>query len=92
MLPVVEPDGRSTAWQTLGFTALLLPLGVTPYLVGVAGQVYLVGSILLGLYFLRPAVAFFRTRHVQDARRVLIASVVYIPALTGLIVLDWLLR
>jgi len=92
MLPVVEPDGRSTAWQTLGFTALLLPVGVTPYLVGVAGPIYLVGSILLGLYFLRPAVAFFRTRHVQDARRVLIASVVYIPALTGLIVLDWLLR
>ncbi len=92
MLPVVEPDGRSTAWQTLGFTALLLPLSVTPYLVGVAGPVYLVGSLLLGLYFLWPAAAFFRTRHVQDARRVLIASVVYIPALTGLIVLDWLLR
>lgn len=92
MWPVVEPSGHSTAWQTLGFTALLLPLGASPYLVGVAGPVYLMGSILLGLYFLRPALAFFRTRHVQDARRVLIASVVYIPALTGLIVLDWLLR
>ncbi|SHK14934.1 heme o synthase [Rhodothermus profundi] len=92
MLPVVEPDGRSTAWQTLGFTALLLPLGISPYLAGVAGLVYLVGAVLLGLYFLWPAWTFFRTRHVQDARRVLIASVVYIPALTGLIVLDWLLR
>ena len=92
MLPVVEPDGHSTALQTLAFTALLIPLGLGPYLVGIAGPVYLIGALLLGLYFLRPALVFYRTRQVQDARRVLRASIVYIPAWTGLIVLDWLLR
>lgn len=88
MLPVVEPDGRSTALQTLGFTALLLVAGVLPWAAGVAGPLFLVGSILAGCWFLRPAVAFYRTRSVPDARRVLMASIQYIPVLVALIVVD----
>jgi protoheme IX farnesyltransferase len=92
MLPGVEPDGRSTVRQALFFGVLLLLVGTTPTLVGVAGPVYLAGAIALGLWFLRPIVAFYRTRSQQDARRVLKASVLYILVLVGLVLVDWLVR
>lgn len=88
MLPVVEPTGRTTAAQTLFFTALLIPVGLTPCMAGVAGWLYAAGALALGGAFLVPALAFHRTRSVADARRVLKASIYYIPALVGLIVLD----
>lgn len=91
MLPVVEPDGVSTVRQTLGFTVALLLISLTPTLVGVMSWFYAAGAALLGLAFLRPAVAFYRTQAVQDARRVLKASIWYVPALVLLIVADRLL-
>jgi len=91
MLPVVEPDGHSTVRQTLGFTVLLLAISLTPAWLGLLSGVYAVGALLLGLAFLKPAVDFYRTRSVQDARRVLKASIWYIPALVLLIVVDRLL-
>lgn len=91
MLPVVEPDGRSTARQTLLYTALLFGAGTLPFVAGAAGLPYLAGAVLLGLWFLRPAIAFFRTRSVQDARRVLMASILYIPLLVILIIVDRLI-
>jgi protoheme IX farnesyltransferase len=91
MLPVVEPDGRSTALQTFLFTLGLVVVSAGPAVVGVAGGVYAAGALLLGLWFLKPAWTFYRTRSVQDARRVLKASVLYIPLLLLLIVADRLL-
>ncbi len=88
MLPVLEPDGRSTARQTLGFTGVLVAASVVPALVGVAGWVYLAGALVLGLRFLVPAYAFFRSRATSDARRVLLASILYIPLLVVLIFVD----
>jgi protoheme IX farnesyltransferase len=91
MLPVVEPTGRTTTRQTLGFTALLGVVSVTPWLAGASGPLYLAGALLLGAWFLAPAVAFYRSRSVPDARRVLKASIYYIPLLVALIALDRLL-
>ncbi len=91
MLPVVEPDGTSTARQTLLFTGLLLPVGALPFFVAGMGWLYLGGALLLGLWFLRPALAFYRTRSNQDARRVLKASILYIPLLLALILVERLI-
>ncbi len=91
MLPVVEPDGRSTGRQTLLFTVLLVFASVLPVVADVAGVLYLAGAVALGLWFLRPVVRFYRTLSVQDARRVLMASVLYIPLLVALIVVDRLI-
>ena len=91
MLPVLEPDGRSTARQSLVFTLLLVGASVLPTLVGVAGWVYLVGACVLGVRFLMPAYAFFRSRSTSDARRVLIGSILYIPLLVVLIFVDRLI-
>ncbi len=91
MLTVVEPDGRSTGRQTLGFTIALIGVAVVPTLLGIASVFYLAGSLIIGLDFLRPSYAFSRSLAPQDARRVLMASIRYIPLLVALIVADHLL-
>lgn len=91
MLPVAEPDGGSTVRQTLLFTLLLAGVSIVPSLLGLTGWVYGAGALVLGLWFLVPAYAFYRTRTVREARRVLIASILYIPLLVVLIFVDRLI-
>ena len=88
MLPVLEPDGNSTARQTLLFTILLGAASILPTVVGATGWVYLAGALVLGVWFLLPAYAFYRSRTTRDARRVLMASILYIPLLVVLIFAD----
>ena len=88
MLPTVEPDGRSTARQTLAFTTLLLAVSVLPYVFGATGLLYLCGALVLGCWFLRSAWRFYGDLSPQNARAVLTGSIIYIPALVGLIALD----
>lgn len=88
MLPVVSPDGRSTARQALTFAALLVIAGMVPTLVGAAGWVYFSGTLALGLGFLVPTYAFYRSHSTRDARRVLVGSIFYIPVLVLLILVD----
>lgn len=91
MLPVVEPDGTSTARQTLAFTALTLAFSLLPFFTNLADWFYLIGTTGLGIYFLMPAIRFYHHQTNQNARRILKASVFYIPALLALIVGDRLL-
>jgi protoheme IX farnesyltransferase len=88
MLPVVEPNGRVTAQQIVVYTLLLLPVSLLPAVLGIAGRVYLYGAIILGLLFLYSSVraAFSKSR--QEARRLLLASVIYLPLLFILMVLN----
>src|SRR5436190_7125838 len=88
MLPVVEPDGRVTAQQIVVYTLLLLPVSLLPAALGISGKIYLGGAIALGLLFLYSSVraAFSKSR--QEARRLLLASVIYLPLLFILMVLD----
>ena len=88
MLPVVEPDGRSTCRQIIGFSVLLIPLSVLPTLLGLSGMVYMVGAILLGLGMLGAAILLTISRSNLDARRLLKASVIYLPLLLILSVAD----
>ena len=88
MLPVVCPDGNATANQTLYFTIGLAVASVLPAVIGSAGWVYLAGAILLSTWFLAPAYAFYRSLSMQNARRVLSASILYIPLLVVLICVD----
>jgi protoheme IX farnesyltransferase len=92
MLPVVEPDGHSTAWQTLAFTALLSLAAITLGLMDVTGWTYLPGALVLNVWFFVPVYAFFRSRTARDARRVLMASILYIPLLLVLIFVDRLVQ
>jgi len=88
MLPVIEPDGRSTARQAVGYTAALLPLSLAPTLIGMAGPVYFGGALVLTLLFLALAGRFALTRDVLDARRLFFGSILYLPLLWILMIAD----
>lgn len=88
MLPVIEPDGRSTARQAVAYTAALLPLALAPTLAGMSGATYFAGALVLSLAFLGMSVRFATTRTVADARRLFLASIVYLPILWVLMIAD----
>jgi protoheme IX farnesyltransferase len=88
MLPVVEPDGESTARQILLFSVLLIPISLLPKWMGMTGTIYMVGAIFLGLLFLYSGIRVSMDRSRLRARRVLLTSVVYLPVLYALMVLD----
>ncbi len=81
MLPVIEPDGRSTARQAVFYCAALLPVSLGPTLVGLANTAYFAAALVLGLLFLGLTLKFARTRAVPDARRLFFASIIYLPLL-----------
>jgi len=81
MLPVLEPDGRSTGRQSVVYAAALVPLSLAPTLMRMTGVIYFAGALLLGLAFLYLAFTFARTREVRDARRLFFGSIVYLPLL-----------
>lgn len=91
MLPVVEEDGRSTAWRILVYSVALIPISVLPSLMGMAGRIYLVGAVVLGfallyfgirLAFLNMPLASAPSK--MRARHVLQATVIYLPLLFAL--------
>lgn len=88
LLPVVEPDGRSTGRQALLHAALLLPVSITPAFVGLAGPIYVVCAILLGVLLIGLSVEFARDRSTSAARRLFLASISYLPLLWSVLVAD----
>jgi len=88
MLPVVEPDGASTFRQTLLYSALLIGVSLLPVAIGMTGKIYGCGALALGLSLLIIAAVFSRNKTFLDAKRLLKASVVYLPLLLLLIIVD----
>jgi|HubBroStandDraft_6_1064221.scaffolds.fasta_scaffold55870_2 protoheme IX farnesyltransferase len=95
MLPVVQPDGRSTARRILIYSVLLIPVSLAPAYLGMAGRVYLTGAVVLGL-----AQLYMSTRLTglsepvssptsrQRARQLLRATITYLPLLFVLMMLN----
>jgi len=81
MLPVLEPDGRSTAQQSVIYAAALWPMSLAPMLMRMTGITYFAGALVLGFAFLALTLRFARTRSVRDARRVFFGSIIYLPLL-----------
>lgn len=88
MLPIVDPMGVLTARQAVGHALVLVPVGLLPVAVGLAGPVYFVGALALGLYYLAGAVRFWRDISDAKARRLLGASFLYLPAILLLLLLN----
>lgn len=88
MLPVVEPDGRVTGQQIITYTIMLVPVSLLPAVTGLAGTVYLVGAAVLGAGFLYFSARAALVRSTWQARQLLLASVIYLPILFGLMVLN----
>ena len=88
VLPVEEPDGRSTAAQIVNYTAALVPVSLLPTAVGLAGRTYLVGAVLLGAVSLVLAVRFARDRTPPNARQLFYWSLIYLPVLWVVMLAD----
>ena len=88
MLPVVEPDGEATSRQILFYSMALLPVSLFPSLLGLTGWVYLCGALILGVGFLHYGVRAAAARTKIQARRLLQASVFYLPLVYGLMMID----
>jgi len=81
MLPVLEPDGRSTGRQAVIYSAALVPLSLTPTLIGLTGRAYFIGALALAALFLALTVKFALSRSRLDARRLFFGSIIYLPLL-----------
>jgi protoheme IX farnesyltransferase len=88
MLPVVESDGLATARHIVLSGLALLPVSLFPSSVGLAGSVYFYGALALGLGFLAVVLRAALQRSVPACHRLFLASVVYLPALLGLMAWD----
>ena len=88
MLPVVEPSGRITARQIVLFAIMLVPVSLAPFLLGFAGWIFLAAASVLGVWFLVESVRTARAKTPEMARRLLLVSVIYLPILFAVMVLD----
>ena len=88
VLPVVDPDGGSTERQIVAGCLALHAAGLLPTLVGLTGGVYFFGALLLGALFLVFGMAQALRPSASAARRVVLASVIYLPILLALMALD----
>jgi protoheme IX farnesyltransferase len=87
MLTVVDPTGRRAGVQSVVAALALLPLSLLPALDGFAGPWYFAGALALSGAYLYYSCQFFLDRSERSARRLLRASLVYLPALLGLLML-----
>jgi protoheme IX farnesyltransferase len=88
MLPVVDRAGALTGRQMGAYCLTLILVSLLPAVWGLAGPVYVAGAMLLGGAFLTCTIGFVRTRSIPKARRVLNASLIYLPLLLALLVVD----
>jgi protoheme IX farnesyltransferase len=88
MLPSVDPTGERTGRQAVLHALGLLPIGLAPFLLRLAGPVYLVAALGLGLAYFWFAIQFSRQLTVSRARQLFFMSIIYLPLLLGVMVWD----
>jgi protoheme IX farnesyltransferase len=88
MLPVVDPAGQRTGRQAVSHTLGLLPVSLSPFVLKLAGVLYLAGAVVLGALFLTCAWQFSRRLTDGSARRLFLMSIAYLPLLLGLLAFD----
>jgi protoheme IX farnesyltransferase len=92
MLPLGDPTGRITFEVTVLYALALVPLGLASFLAGLTGWASAVGSLALGGAFFALTLSLRRRRGDREARRVFLASLLYLPLLLALLVVDHALR
>jgi len=88
VLPVIDPDGASTDRQIVLGALALLSVSLLPAVMGWTGRIYLAGGLLLGIAFAAVGVVHAVAPSSRAARRVLLASLLYLPLLLGLLAFD----
>lgn len=88
LLPVLDPEGKSTGRQVISNCLALLAVGLIPTLIGFTGAIYFFSALALGLMFLWYGVGLARSCSREAARRLLFASLVYLPVLLAIMAFD----
>jgi len=88
LLPVIQPDGRTTGHQSVLYAAGLIPVSLLPMAVGMASAYYLVGAIALGAILLVLSLEFASTRSIATAKRLFYATILYLPLLWIVLLFD----
>lgn len=92
MVPT-EPGSEGMAGRyALIYSLSIVPVTLMPALTGMAGPIYVVGALLLGAMYIIPSIQFARAENLTTARRLMFASILYLPALMALLFVDPVLR
>jgi heme o synthase len=88
MLPVTDTEGIQTSRQVIINTVALIAISLLPAFLGLSGVLYFAGALILGIMFLIMGIRLWQTKSNPSARQLLLASVLYLPLLLSLLVLD----
>ena len=88
MLPVLDPEGRLTFRQVVLFSIMLFPVSLAPFFLGLSGFIFLIGSCLLGVWFVWASFKAARSRSLASSKKLLLVTVIYLPLLFILMVAD----
>jgi protoheme IX farnesyltransferase len=88
LLPVIEPDGRSTGRQAVAYAAALVPVSLAPTAFGLSGAAYFASALVLSSAFLFLALRFAATRSTSSARWLFFSSILYLPIIWGIMIAD----
>ena len=88
MLPVVDPDGASTARQSLLYATALVPVSILPSALGLAGLLYAISAVVLGVAFIAVGIGFAFRRTKPNARLLFLVSLIYLPAIWAIMMID----
>jgi len=88
MLPVGDPDLRRTGRQMVLYSAALLPVSLMPAMMRVVCHAYTVSAVVLGVTFFAFALSCATRRSRQEARKLFLASIVYLPVLLAVMMMD----
>jgi protoheme IX farnesyltransferase len=88
MLPVDDPDLQRTGRQILLYSAAMFPVSLLPVMAGVAGRVYTVSAVVLGVMFFAFALSCANRRTRAEARKLFFASIIYLPVLLAILMMD----
>jgi len=88
MLPVIDPDGKRTAFQIKMHSLLLIPVSIALYFTGTTGVIYLIGALCASSYLCAVGFKFCVHKTMKDAKSLLMATVIYLPVLLVVIVVD----
>jgi protoheme IX farnesyltransferase len=88
LLPVIQPDGRTTGYQSVLYTAGLIPVSLLPTAVGLSSAYYALGAITLAAVLMVLSLEFANTRSLPAARRLFFGTILYLPLLWILLLAD----
>ena len=92
MLPTIYPESKRTSYVILFFTVALLITSLGLYILKVAGIFYAIGAAFLGVAFLMVALKVIMESNKKNARRLMLASIIYLPLLLIIILIERILH